>query len=153
MLRSMSLEREGRELRLGPLKLQIDDLLTRVDGRVVILTKHESELLAALMRHGEQVVRREELYTEVWGGKMRQRDRSVDVYVFKLRTKLERALPGWAFIHTHTGWGYRLSPEWRGVTEPEVTPSSSGGAPRRQRDSRSSRRGRRPSDHLQGSHS
>jgi DNA-binding response OmpR family regulator len=42
---------------------------------------------------------------------MRRGDRSVDVYVRKLRVKLELALPGWRFIHTHTGFGYRLAPE------------------------------------------
>ena len=38
-------------------------------------------------------------------------DRSVDVYVRKLRVKLEKAFPGWRFIHTHFGFGYRLSAE------------------------------------------
>jgi DNA-binding response OmpR family regulator len=42
---------------------------------------------------------------------MRAGDRSVDVYVRKLRVKLEEALPGWRFIHTHFGFGYRLSAE------------------------------------------
>jgi DNA-binding winged helix-turn-helix (wHTH) protein len=38
-------------------------------------------------------------------------DRSVDVFVRKLRSKLERASPGWRYIHTHFGIGYRFSPE------------------------------------------
>jgi DNA-binding response OmpR family regulator len=42
---------------------------------------------------------------------MRPGERSVDVYVRKLRVKLEAALPGWRFIHTHFGFGYRLSAE------------------------------------------
>jgi DNA-binding response OmpR family regulator len=42
---------------------------------------------------------------------MRPGDRSVDVYVRKLRVKLESALPGWRFIHTHFGFGYRLTAE------------------------------------------
>jgi DNA-binding response OmpR family regulator len=42
---------------------------------------------------------------------MRSRDRSVDVYVRKLRVKLDAALPGWSFIHTHFGFGYRLAAE------------------------------------------
>ena len=48
---------------------------------------------------------------------MRPGDRSVDVYVRKLRVKLEQALPGWRFIHTHFGFGYRLAPERS--TDPE----------------------------------
>jgi hypothetical protein len=46
---------------------------------------------------------------------MRVRDRSVDVYVRKLRVKLEAALPGWSFIHTHFGLGYRLAANPRQV--------------------------------------
>jgi DNA-binding response OmpR family regulator len=42
---------------------------------------------------------------------MRPGDRSVDVYIRKLRVKLEQALPDWSFIHTHFGFGYRLSAE------------------------------------------
>ena len=54
---------------------------------------------------------REELYQTVWGAPMRVADRSVDVYVHKLRAKLANALPEWQFIHTHFGFGYRFSPE------------------------------------------
>jgi DNA-binding response OmpR family regulator len=54
---------------------------------------------------------REDLFRLVWGREMRAGDRSVDVYVRKLRVKLEAALPGWAFIHTHFGFGYRLAAE------------------------------------------
>jgi DNA-binding response OmpR family regulator len=42
---------------------------------------------------------------------MRPGDRSVDVYVRKLRVKLEDALPDWSFIHTHFGFGYRFHRE------------------------------------------
>jgi DNA-binding response OmpR family regulator len=40
---------------------------------------------------------------------MKRRDRSVDVFVRKLRTKLARASPDWAYIHTHFGVGYRFA--------------------------------------------
>jgi DNA-binding response OmpR family regulator len=55
-------------------------------------------------------VSRPDLYALVWGGKLRDGDRSVDVYVHKLRVKLETALPGSRLIHTHVGFGYRLDP-------------------------------------------
>jgi DNA-binding winged helix-turn-helix (wHTH) protein len=51
-----------------------------------------------------------ELYETVWGGSLRPDDRSVDVYVHKLRVKLGEALPEWQYIHTHFGFGYRLEP-------------------------------------------
>jgi len=42
---------------------------------------------------------------------MARGDRSVDVFVRKLRQKLEKASPGWHYIHTHFGVGYRFAPE------------------------------------------
>lgn len=73
---------------------------------------------AALVRIGEpeirpnegRIVSREELYRLAWGRPLRRGDRSCDVYVHKLRAKLERALPQHRFIHTHVGFGYRLDP-------------------------------------------
>ena len=38
-------------------------------------------------------------------------DRSIDVYIHKLRVKLEQALPDARYIHTHVGFGYRFAPE------------------------------------------
>jgi DNA-binding response OmpR family regulator len=57
------------------------------------------------------VVTREELYSAVWGGELRNGDRSVDVYVSKLRSKLDAAMPDRRFIHTHPGFGYRFQPQ------------------------------------------
>jgi DNA-binding response OmpR family regulator len=42
---------------------------------------------------------------------MKRRERAVDVHVRKIRNKLARTAPGWVYIHTHFGIGYRLSPE------------------------------------------
>jgi DNA-binding response OmpR family regulator len=53
-------------------------------------------------------VSREELYRTVWGEPYRKSDRSVDVYVSRLRLKLEQAVPDQRFIHTHFGFGYRF---------------------------------------------
>ena len=63
------------------------------------------------MEREGRIVSREELHRVVWGDPYRKSDRSVDVYVGKLRQKLEAALPGRAFIHTHFGFGYRFQPE------------------------------------------
>jgi DNA-binding winged helix-turn-helix (wHTH) protein len=57
------------------------------------------------------IVTRDELYHAVWGGELRAGDRSVDVYVSKLRGKLEAAMPDRRFIHTHPGFGYRFQPQ------------------------------------------
>ena len=62
-----------------------------------------------------QVLPREEIYERVWGYSMAHGDRSVDVFVRKLRQKLERVSPGWRYIHTHFGIGYRFAAEPAGA--------------------------------------
>ena len=98
-------------LDLGPLRIIPDEHLARAEGRALMLSIRELRLLTELARRADRIVTREELFRLVWGREMRTRDRSVDVYVRKLRVKLEAALPGWAFIHTHFGLGYRLAAE------------------------------------------
>jgi len=76
-----------------------------------MLSIRELRLLTELARRADRITAREELFRLAWGSEMRAGNRSVDVYVRRLRVKLERALPGWRFIHTHFGFGYRLAPE------------------------------------------
>jgi DNA-binding response OmpR family regulator len=71
----------------------------------------ELQLLTTLASHPQRIMTREELYAEVWGGIPRHADRSVDVYVSRLRSKLGEALPDCNLIHTHSGIGYRFSPD------------------------------------------
>lgn len=80
------------------------------NGRPLKLTPREFQVLLALAGNPERVTTREMLYSEVWGGEYNRRDRSVDVYVGRVRAKLAEVLPGREFIHTHTGIGYRFSP-------------------------------------------
>ena len=98
-------------LRAGELEVRPHDFLVRAGGRTVAMSVRELEVLTALLRRRGQVVPRGELYATVWGGSLRANDRSVDVYVHKLRSKLADALPEWRFIHTHFGFGYRFEPE------------------------------------------
>ncbi len=98
-------------IRVGDLEIRPDEYLALASGKALSLSVRELALLEALGRRAGRVVSREELYGAVWGGELRPDDRSVDVYVHKLRIKLARALPDWRFIHTHFGFGYRLDPE------------------------------------------
>jgi two-component system response regulator RegX3 len=54
---------------------------------------------------------REDIYQRVWGYAMARGDRSVDVFVRKVRHKLEAASPSWRYVHTHFGIGYRFDAE------------------------------------------
>ncbi|HEY5189274.1 MAG TPA: response regulator transcription factor [Solirubrobacteraceae bacterium] len=77
------------------------------------LTAREFEILH-LLTGSDRVLRREEIYERVWGYAMAHGDRSVDVFVRKLRQKLRAASPEWDYIHTHFGVGYRFAPEMVG---------------------------------------
>jgi DNA-binding winged helix-turn-helix (wHTH) protein len=73
------------------------------------------------------VLQREDIYQRVWGYAMAHGDRSVDVFVRKVRQKLERASAEWTYIHTHFGIGYRLQPEPRtGGPDPAVQAGAAG---------------------------
>ena len=95
----------------GELEIRPEEGLALAGGRVVPLSAREVALLTALATREGRVIRREDLYRIAWGAPLRDGDRSIDVYVHKLRAKLEDALPGRHFIHTHVGFGYRFSAE------------------------------------------
>jgi DNA-binding response OmpR family regulator len=95
----------------GRLEIRPADHTALVDGRPLTLTVRELQLLTELAQNAERVMTREELYMRIWHRAPRKSDRSVDVYVGRLRTKLDRALPGRRLIHTHAGIGYRFSPD------------------------------------------
>ena len=82
-----------------------------VGGDSLDLTRREFELLQLLAEAKGQVLERETIYQRVWGYAMAHGDRSVDVFIRKLRQKLEKRSPGWSYIHTHFGVGYRFDPE------------------------------------------
>ncbi len=95
----------------GELEIRLGEGLVLATGRALTLSVREFELLVALAQRAGAIVTREELYSAVWGGELRNGDRSVAVYVSKLRGKLEEAMPDRRFIHTHPGFGYRFQPQ------------------------------------------
>jgi DNA-binding response OmpR family regulator len=98
-------------LEVGPLEILPEEHLARADGHALMLSIRELRLLTELARREDRIMAREELFSLVWGREMRVGERSVDVYIRKLRVKLQEALPSWRFIHTHFGFGYRMSAE------------------------------------------
>lgn len=114
-------------MRAGALEVHPGGYTARASGRVIPLTPREFELLVELMRRPDEVLSRELLYERCWRQPMAPSDRAVDVYVRKLRAKLDAALPEWVFIHTHYRLGYRFSPQRSGV---EAEPAEAGFATR-----------------------
>jgi DNA-binding response OmpR family regulator len=108
----MSVENAGeQQVRAERLEIKPEEHAALVDGRPLRLTVRELQMLSTLAAHPQRIMSREELYSEIWGGEPRSDDRSVDVYVSRLRSKLGEALPGLDLIHTHNGVGYRFSPD------------------------------------------
>jgi DNA-binding response OmpR family regulator len=101
----------GPVFRAAELELRPAEFLVLAGGRPVGMTARELDLLSALMQRADRIVSRDELYRVVWGDFRRKSDRSVDVYVARIRHKLWEALPERRFIHTHFGFGYRFKPE------------------------------------------
>jgi DNA-binding response OmpR family regulator len=95
----------------GELEVRPDRFQAYVGGESLELTRREFELLQVLADHGGKVMERDEIYQHVWGYAMIHGDRSVDVFVRKLRSKLQKRSPGWEYIHTHFGIGYRFDPQ------------------------------------------
>jgi DNA-binding response OmpR family regulator len=102
---------QSQQQAAGRLEIRPEEHAALVDGRPLSLTMRELQLLVTLSEHPQRIMTREELFSEVWGSSPRRDDRSVDVYVSRLRAKLGEALPDAQLIHTHNGIGYRFSPD------------------------------------------
>ena len=102
---------DGTRLWAGELEIRVSEGLVLARGRALTLSVREFELLAALVQRAGTIVTREQLHRSVWSNELRPGSRSVDVYVSKLRRKLQSALPDRRFIHTHPGFGYRFDAE------------------------------------------
>src|SRR5438132_11928137 len=112
---------ESRPLLAGEVEIRSDRFQAFVGGASPYLTRREFELIELLAGAEGRVLEREEIYSRLWGYTMVRGDRSVDVFVRKLRQKLEKASPRWRYIHTHFGIGYRFAAE---PLDAELAPSA-----------------------------
>ena len=103
----------------GEITIRPDLYQAYVNDVSLELTAREFEILH-LLTGSDRVLRREEIYERVWGYAMAHGDRSVDVFVRKLRQKLRSGSREWNYIHTHFGVGYRFSPERENGVEEEL---------------------------------
>jgi DNA-binding response OmpR family regulator len=103
----------------GEITIRPDLYQAYVNDVSLELTAREFEILH-LLTGSDRVLRREEIYERVWGYAMAHGDRSVDVFVRKLRQKLRAGSPNWSYIHTHFGVGYRFAPERENDVDAEL---------------------------------
>ena len=97
---------EFNGLRIDPVSVE-----AYLDGESAQLTPTEFRLLYALAAESPRVVSREELLQKIWGRRLTRRDRTVDVFVRKLREKIDARSERYAFLHTRYGVGYKLEPQ------------------------------------------
>jgi DNA-binding response OmpR family regulator len=97
----------------GELEIDLSRFQVYAGEQSLDFTRREFEVLRLLAGAVGKVLTREEIYEQVWGYRMAHGDRSVDVFVRKVRQKLEKASPSWTYIHTHFGLGYRFEPSSR----------------------------------------
>jgi DNA-binding response OmpR family regulator len=102
---------EDSALLAGEIAIRPDRFDAYVGEEAAALSRKEYELLRQLATADGRVLEREDIYQRVWGYTMARGDRSVDVFVRKLRQKLERVSPDWRYVHTHFGVGYRFAAE------------------------------------------
>jgi DNA-binding response OmpR family regulator len=96
---------EIEELRIDPREVQ-----AFIDGESADLTPTEFRLLYQLALDRGRVVTRDELLQKLWGRRETHRDRTVDVFIRRLRDKVDRRATQHTFIQTRYGVGYRLEP-------------------------------------------
>jgi DNA-binding response OmpR family regulator len=82
-----------------------------VAGANAELTPTEFKLLYTLALEQGRVVTRDELLQRIWGRRQTHRDRTVDVFVRRLRDKVDKRAPRHTFIQTRYGVGYKLDPQ------------------------------------------
>ncbi|TMJ95429.1 MAG: response regulator transcription factor [Actinobacteria bacterium] len=104
-------EQRGEPVQVEELRVDPRNVQAYVNGSSADLTPTEFRLLYALALEQGRVVSRDELLQKVWGRRQTHRDRTVDVFVRKIRDKLEGAGTQHTFIQTRYGVGYKLEAE------------------------------------------
>ena len=103
-------EERGEAIEIEELRIDPREVQAYVDGASAELTPTEFRLLYALALDRGRVTTRDELLQRIWGRREMHRDRTVDVFVRRLRDKIDRAASRHTFIQTRYGVGYKLEP-------------------------------------------
>jgi DNA-binding response OmpR family regulator len=118
--------RDVEPILVGELEVRGDQYQAFVGGASLELTRREYQLLELFAGDVGSTFERKLIYESLWGYEMVRNDRSVDVFVHKLRRKLSTASPLWRYIHTHPGTGYRFAAEPSGestLLAPSIEPA------------------------------
>jgi len=106
-----------RSLKAGPLELDRNSCRVRLGVTSLSLTATEFRLLEFLMSRPGVVFSRDQLLDAVWGHDRAVTDRTVDVYILRLRQKIEQDTTNPTFIRSVRGFGYSFN---ENVSEQEL---------------------------------
>jgi DNA-binding response OmpR family regulator len=98
----------GEPIEIEELTIDPREVQAYVDGESAALTPTEFRLLYQLALERGRVTTRDELLQKLWGRRESHRDRTVDVFVRRLREKIDRRASRHTFIQTRYGVGYKL---------------------------------------------
>jgi DNA-binding response OmpR family regulator len=101
-------ERRGDPIEIEELRIDPRSVQAYVNGESADLTPTEFRLLYALALEGGRVMTRDELLQKIWGRRQTHRDRTVDVFVRKVRDKIDALGPRHSYVQTRYGVGYKL---------------------------------------------
>ena len=93
------------EVKIGPLIIDVDKFVVKIDGRQKFFPRKEFQLLHYLASNPGKVLNRETLLKEIWGNDVYVIDRTFDVHISKIREKLGKHSK---LIETVKGIGYRF---------------------------------------------
>jgi DNA-binding response OmpR family regulator len=116
--------RRGDAIEIEELYVDPRSFQAYVDGVNVELTPTEFRLLYALASEEGRVLTRDELLQKIWGRRLTRRDRTVDVFVRKLREKIDHRASHHNFVHTRYGVGYKVEAQAKATGEPELEAQS-----------------------------
>lgn len=108
VLRRTESREENSDYQLGELFVSPKRHVVKVDGEEVSLTNKEFELLCLLLEHQGMAMTRDAIMDGVWGQEFSRENRTLDVHVRTLRTKLGSA---GHYIETVRGVGYKMGGE------------------------------------------
>ncbi|MDO4182897.1 MAG: response regulator transcription factor [Coriobacteriia bacterium] len=108
--RAEGLQQANQPLAAAGITLDKSAHTATYNSNPIKLTPREFELLASLMSHAGEVVKREDLLREAWGWEYITETKTVDTHIKRLRAKLENEGIDPRMIETVRGYGYRIQP-------------------------------------------
>lgn len=101
--RSAAVSQTGNMLEVGAVKIDIQNKMVYVNGEAVVFSKKEFEILSLLASHPGQIYSRDDMITELWKDAPYVLDRTVDVHIARIRSKLGSCKN---YLTNRTGYGY-----------------------------------------------